>query len=107
MSAAVSQGLICYKPVHKDGCFLRKMEQSDYDNVHSLLQEPAHEVTGSDVSVHQCVVCHYGFTRCSGCVKGTMSILRVRLAVFPGVWSHTNVRTGICAAHGSHLTSTY
>uniref|UniRef100_A0A3P8RUB0 BRICHOS domain containing 5 n=1 Tax=Amphiprion percula TaxID=161767 RepID=A0A3P8RUB0_AMPPE len=37
------QGLICYKPVDQDSCFLREMEQSDYDNVNSLLHEPTHK----------------------------------------------------------------
>ncbi|XP_032358462.1 BRICHOS domain-containing protein 5 isoform X2 [Etheostoma spectabile] len=32
-------GLICYKPVHQDSCFLQKMDKSDYDNVQSLLHE--------------------------------------------------------------------
>ncbi|XP_059180342.1 BRICHOS domain-containing protein 5 [Centropristis striata] len=35
----IKHGLICYKPVEQESCFLRKMEQSDYDNVHSLLHE--------------------------------------------------------------------
>ncbi|XP_028989073.1 BRICHOS domain-containing protein 5 isoform X2 [Betta splendens] len=39
----VKHGLICYKPVHQDSCFLRKMEQPDYDHVHSLLHESAHK----------------------------------------------------------------
>ncbi|XP_029942648.1 BRICHOS domain-containing protein 5-like [Salarias fasciatus] len=37
----VKHGLVCYKPVHQDSCFLRQMEQSDYDNVNSLLQQAA------------------------------------------------------------------
>ncbi|KAF1374122.1 hypothetical protein PFLUV_G00245980 [Perca fluviatilis] len=36
-------GLICYKPVDQDSCFLRKMEKSDYDNVQSLLHESTHK----------------------------------------------------------------
>uniref|UniRef100_A0A671W0X8 BRICHOS domain containing 5 n=1 Tax=Sparus aurata TaxID=8175 RepID=A0A671W0X8_SPAAU len=40
------QGLICYKPVDQQSCFLRKMERSDYDNVHSLLHESARKVNG-------------------------------------------------------------
>ncbi|XP_070783793.1 BRICHOS domain-containing protein 5 [Enoplosus armatus] len=36
-------GLICYKPVEQESCFLRKMEKSDYDNVHSLLHESTHK----------------------------------------------------------------
>lgn len=40
----VLQGLICYKPVDQESCFLRKMEKSDYDNVHSLLHESTHKV---------------------------------------------------------------
>ncbi|GAA6219910.1 BRICHOS domain-containing protein 5 [Lates japonicus] len=39
----IKHGLICYKPVDQDSCFLRKMEQSDYDNVHSLLHESTHK----------------------------------------------------------------
>ncbi|XP_040885147.1 BRICHOS domain-containing protein 5 [Toxotes jaculatrix] len=39
----IKHGLICYKPVNQDGCFLRKMEQSDYDSVHSLLRESTHK----------------------------------------------------------------
>ncbi|XP_029311786.1 BRICHOS domain-containing protein 5 isoform X3 [Cottoperca gobio] len=35
----IKHGLICYKPVDQESCFLRKMEKSDYDNVHSLLHE--------------------------------------------------------------------
>ncbi|XP_034563470.1 BRICHOS domain-containing protein 5 [Notolabrus celidotus] len=39
----IKHGLICYKPVDQQSCFLRKMEKSDYDNVHSLLQESTHK----------------------------------------------------------------
>ncbi|XP_056286506.1 BRICHOS domain-containing protein 5 [Pseudoliparis swirei] len=39
----VKHGLICYKPVEPDGCFLRKMEKPDYDNVHGLLRESTHK----------------------------------------------------------------
>ncbi|XP_039644617.1 BRICHOS domain-containing protein 5 isoform X3 [Perca fluviatilis] len=39
----VKRGLICYKPVDQDSCFLRKMEKSDYDNVQSLLHESTHK----------------------------------------------------------------
>ncbi|KAM6964062.1 BRICHOS domain-containing protein 5 isoform 2-T2 [Tautogolabrus adspersus] len=35
----LKHGLICYKPAEQQSCFLRQMEKSDYDNVHSLLQE--------------------------------------------------------------------
>uniref|UniRef100_A0A3Q3K1H0 BRICHOS domain-containing protein n=1 Tax=Monopterus albus TaxID=43700 RepID=A0A3Q3K1H0_MONAL len=35
----IKHGLICYRPVNQDSCFLRKMDQSNYDNVHSLLHE--------------------------------------------------------------------
>ncbi|XP_075890804.1 BRICHOS domain-containing protein 5 isoform X2 [Nelusetta ayraudi] len=35
----LKRGLICYKPSEQDGCFLREMDQSDYDNVHALLRE--------------------------------------------------------------------
>lgn len=40
----VLQGLICYKPSEQDGCFLREMDQSDYDNVHALLRESPQKV---------------------------------------------------------------
>ncbi|XP_076025830.1 BRICHOS domain-containing protein 5 [Genypterus blacodes] len=39
----IKHGLICYKPVDQESCFLRKMEKSDYENVHSLLQESTHQ----------------------------------------------------------------
>ncbi|XP_056222352.1 BRICHOS domain-containing protein 5 isoform X1 [Seriola aureovittata] len=39
----IKHGLICYKPVEQDSCLLRKMEPSDYDNVHSLLHESTHK----------------------------------------------------------------
>ncbi|XP_039991188.1 BRICHOS domain-containing protein 5 isoform X2 [Xiphias gladius] len=39
----IKHRLICYKPVNQDGCFLQKMEQSDYDNVHPLLHESTHK----------------------------------------------------------------
>ncbi|KAJ8363753.1 hypothetical protein SKAU_G00125840 [Synaphobranchus kaupii] len=32
-------GLICYKPDNQEICFLRKMERTDYENVHTLLDE--------------------------------------------------------------------
>ncbi|KAM3591722.1 uncharacterized protein V6R79_006384 [Siganus canaliculatus] len=35
----IKQGLICYKPEDQQSCFLRRMEPTDYDNVHSLLYE--------------------------------------------------------------------
>lgn len=38
------QGLICYKPSEQEGCFLRKMDKSDYDNVHTLLGESQQKV---------------------------------------------------------------
>ncbi|XP_029977488.1 BRICHOS domain-containing protein 5 [Sphaeramia orbicularis] len=39
----IRHGLICYKPVDTESCFLRKMEQFDYDNVRSLLDESTHK----------------------------------------------------------------
>ncbi|XP_029934076.1 BRICHOS domain-containing protein 5 isoform X2 [Myripristis murdjan] len=39
----IKHGLICYKPVEQESCFLRKMEKSDYDNVHSLLHQSTHK----------------------------------------------------------------
>ncbi|XP_042363323.1 BRICHOS domain-containing protein 5 [Plectropomus leopardus] len=41
----IKHGLICYKPVDQDSCFLRKMEKSDYNNVHSLFHESTHKQT--------------------------------------------------------------
>ncbi|XP_070708429.1 BRICHOS domain-containing protein 5 [Pempheris klunzingeri] len=46
----IKHGLICYKPVDQDSCFLRKMEKSDYDNVHSLLHESTHKVSQFQLS---------------------------------------------------------
>lgn len=43
---SVFQSLICYKPVSQESCFLRKMEQSDYKNVNSVLHETTHKVAG-------------------------------------------------------------
>ncbi|XP_008302538.1 BRICHOS domain-containing protein 5 [Stegastes partitus] len=40
----IKRGLICYKPVDQESCFLREMEQPDYDNVNSLLHEPTRKV---------------------------------------------------------------
>uniref|UniRef100_A0A3Q3LHG3 BRICHOS domain containing 5 n=1 Tax=Mastacembelus armatus TaxID=205130 RepID=A0A3Q3LHG3_9TELE len=40
----IKHGLICYKPVDQDMCILQTMEQSDYDNVRSLLYESTHKV---------------------------------------------------------------
>ncbi|XP_006800979.1 BRICHOS domain-containing protein 5 [Neolamprologus brichardi] len=37
----IKHSLICYKPVSQESCFLRKMEQSDYKNVNSVLHETA------------------------------------------------------------------
>ncbi|KAI3365564.1 hypothetical protein L3Q82_010649 [Scortum barcoo] len=39
----VKHSLVCYKPADQESCFLRKMERSDYDNVHSLLQGSTHK----------------------------------------------------------------
>ncbi|XP_070846488.1 BRICHOS domain-containing protein 5 [Chaetodon trifascialis] len=39
----IKHGLICYKPVDQQSCFLRKMDRSDYDNVRSLLHKSKHE----------------------------------------------------------------
>ena len=49
----VFQGLICYKPVDQDSCFLQNMETSDYENVHSLLSESTHKVTAGDISTRE------------------------------------------------------
>ncbi|XP_030611320.1 BRICHOS domain-containing protein 5 [Archocentrus centrarchus] len=35
----IKHSLICYKPIDQESCFLRKMEESDYANVNSLLHE--------------------------------------------------------------------
>lgn len=47
------QGLICYKPVDQKSCFLRTMDESDYDNVHSLLHRSTLKVTGASVSTRE------------------------------------------------------
>ncbi|KAM4624522.1 BRICHOS domain-containing protein 5 [Polymixia lowei] len=39
----IKHGLICYKPVDQESCFLRKMEKSDYENMRSLLNESTHK----------------------------------------------------------------
>ncbi|XP_058477987.1 BRICHOS domain-containing protein 5 isoform X1 [Solea solea] len=39
----IKHGLICYKPVEQSSCFLRKMEQPDFDNVQSFLQDQTHQ----------------------------------------------------------------
>ncbi|XP_051928279.1 BRICHOS domain-containing protein 5 isoform X1 [Hippocampus zosterae] len=39
----MNRGLVCYQPVHQESCFLRTMETSDYENVHSLLQASVHK----------------------------------------------------------------
>ncbi|XP_041671999.1 BRICHOS domain-containing protein 5 [Cheilinus undulatus] len=39
----IKNGLICYKPEDQLSCLLRRMEKSDYDNVHSILQESTHK----------------------------------------------------------------
>ncbi|KAK5850572.1 hypothetical protein PBY51_001440 [Eleginops maclovinus] len=39
----IKHGLICYKPVDQESCYLRKMEESDYENVHPLLQASTHK----------------------------------------------------------------
>ncbi|XP_035657244.1 BRICHOS domain-containing protein 5 isoform X1 [Oncorhynchus keta] len=35
----VKHGLICYKPMNQENCYLSKMEKSDYENMQSLLQQ--------------------------------------------------------------------
>lgn len=47
------QGLICYKPVDQESCFLRTMDKSDYDNVHSLLHKSTPKVTGINISTRE------------------------------------------------------
>lgn len=37
----------------QESCFLRKMEESDYDNVRSLLHQSEHKVTGSGASTRE------------------------------------------------------
>uniref|UniRef100_UPI0037E89F91 BRICHOS domain-containing protein 5 n=1 Tax=Semicossyphus pulcher TaxID=241346 RepID=UPI0037E89F91 len=49
----IKHGLICYKPVDQESCFLQKMEKSDYDNVHSLLQESTHKQSHFQLSVNE------------------------------------------------------
>ncbi|XP_029102812.1 BRICHOS domain-containing protein 5 [Scleropages formosus] len=41
----IKHGVICYKPDGQNTCFLRKMEQDDYDNMHSLLNESQRKVS--------------------------------------------------------------
>ncbi|KAE8284440.1 BRICHOS domain-containing protein 5 [Larimichthys crocea] len=50
----IKHGLICYKPVDQESCFLQKMEESDYDNVHSLLQESTQSRGQNSSSVWMC-----------------------------------------------------
>ncbi|XP_015215983.2 BRICHOS domain-containing protein 5 [Lepisosteus oculatus] len=40
----MKNGLICYKPESRDACFLQKMETSDFENVHTLLNMSQHKV---------------------------------------------------------------
>ncbi|XP_014035169.1 BRICHOS domain-containing protein 5 isoform X2 [Salmo salar] len=35
----IKHGLICYKPMNQETCYLSKMERSDYENMQSLLQQ--------------------------------------------------------------------
>ncbi|KAL4624545.1 BRICHOS domain-containing protein 5 [Arapaima gigas] len=41
----IKHGVICYKPEGQNTCFLHKMEKSDYDNMHSLLNESQEKVS--------------------------------------------------------------
>ncbi|XP_030630972.1 BRICHOS domain-containing protein 5 [Chanos chanos] len=41
----MKHGLICYKPDNQDTCFLRKMEKSDYENMHVVLNETEQQVS--------------------------------------------------------------
>lgn len=63
MCAVVSQGLICYKPVDQESCFLQQMDETDYDNVHSLLHEPTRKVTSINISTRGHVILK-GFPQC-------------------------------------------
>uniref|UniRef100_A0A3Q0QZS9 BRICHOS domain containing 5 n=1 Tax=Amphilophus citrinellus TaxID=61819 RepID=A0A3Q0QZS9_AMPCI len=45
----IKHSLICYKPIDQESCFLRKMEESDYANVNSLLHESTPKVEGRDM----------------------------------------------------------
>lgn len=56
MCAVVSQGLICYKPVDQESCFLQQMDETDYDNVHSLLHESTRKVTSINISTRGHVI---------------------------------------------------
>ncbi|XP_049614521.1 BRICHOS domain-containing protein 5 isoform X2 [Syngnathus scovelli] len=49
----IKHGLICYQPVHQESCFLRTMETSDYENVHSLLQASVHKQSRFQLSVNE------------------------------------------------------
>ncbi|XP_020316558.1 BRICHOS domain-containing protein 5 isoform X2 [Oncorhynchus kisutch] len=35
----IKHGLICYKPMNQENCYLSKMEKSDYENMQFLLQQ--------------------------------------------------------------------
>ncbi|XP_062860031.1 BRICHOS domain-containing protein 5 [Trichomycterus rosablanca] len=41
----IKHGLICYKPDNQDSCFLRQMEMSDYEDMHTLLNVSEQKVT--------------------------------------------------------------
>lgn len=56
--------MICYKPVDQEGCFLRKMEKPDYDNVHSLLRESTHKVTFQHVRTERSCLCDRDAPHC-------------------------------------------
>lgn len=59
---SVLQGLICYKPVEQESCFLRKMDKSDYEHVHSLLQESTQKVSAWQ-HVSSGVFCFFVFAK--------------------------------------------
>ncbi|XP_061612849.1 BRICHOS domain-containing protein 5 isoform X1 [Phyllopteryx taeniolatus] len=49
----IKHGLICYRPVHQESCFLRTMETSDYENVHSVLQASVNKQSQFQLSANE------------------------------------------------------
>ncbi|CAL8260815.1 unnamed protein product [Arctogadus glacialis] len=46
----VKHGLVCYKPANQETCFLREMDQSDYQRVGSVLPESTHQMSQFQLS---------------------------------------------------------
>ncbi|XP_061666011.1 BRICHOS domain-containing protein 5 isoform X2 [Syngnathoides biaculeatus] len=49
----IKHGLICYRPVHQESCFLLTMETSDYENVQSVLQASVNKQSQFQLSVNE------------------------------------------------------